>query len=169
MLTSRLVFCLFLASVCGLSLGCDEKPEPGVPTRPNDALPSKTISKTESLSEEPSPVELTPAAVTASKHFLSIQKELGARYLRLSVLPGGCQGFQHKLELDDTASAEDVIFAVDGVKVVLLKRQIEMLRGTRIDFLHEVEKEGFTVKNPNFEGESAKKWFALLEQDKTLK
>jgi iron-sulfur cluster assembly protein len=147
-------------------MGCDEKPRSGVATQPVNPVPS--IKKNETLLAGPAPVDFTPEAVMAIKGFLAEQKSLGACYFRVRVVPGGCQGFQHKLCLDDEASPEDVVFVVDGVKVVMLGRQVEMLRGTRIDYGRGDAGVGFKLQNPNFEGECVKKWLPVLQQDKHL-
>jgi Fe-S cluster assembly iron-binding protein IscA len=38
-----------------------------------------------------------------------------------------------------------------------------MLRGARVDYVESARETGFSVKNPNFEGEALKKWLPLLE------
>ena len=75
-------------------------------------------------------------------------------------------GFQHKLDLDSAASFEDYTFESSGMKVVVLKRQVDMLRGVEVDFGFDGDKQGFKIKNPNFEGEALKKWLPVLEKDK---
>jgi iron-sulfur cluster assembly accessory protein len=109
-------------------------------------------------------VTVSPVAAASVSRIVKEQRVTGAWYLRLRVLPGGCCGFMHKLDLDTgRPSAEDQLCESGGIKVVFLKRQAEMLRGTRVDYGQEGERVGFRVKNPNFEGESLKKWLPLLE------
>lgn len=38
-----------------------------------------------------------------------------------------------------------------------------MLRGTLVDFKENAKESGFSVKNPNFEGEALKKWLPILQ------
>jgi hypothetical protein len=52
--------------------------------------------------------------------------------------------------------------------VALFKRQLDMLRGTEIDFGQGNGKEGFKAEHPNFKGELAEKWIALLQNDKDV-
>jgi Fe-S cluster assembly iron-binding protein IscA len=75
----------------------------------------------------------------------------------------------HKLDLDTAVNAEDHTFEASGVHVAILKRQVEMLRGAQVDFGRENDKEGFKVKNPNFEGEAAKRWLSVLQNDPVAK
>jgi len=57
----------------------------------------------------------------------------------------------------------------DGMKIVFFERQREMLLGAEIDYGVKDGKKGFSVENPNFKGESAKKWLALLEIEKGIR
>lgn len=120
-------------------------------------------------SDVPPAVTVTPkAAAMIQQHTAELPK--GSRlYLRVRVVPGGCQGFMHKLDLDSDVSADDHICESGGVGVVAFKRQLEMLRGTQVDFGEEDGKQGFKVENPNFKGEGAKKWLAVLEGEKDIK
>jgi Fe-S cluster assembly iron-binding protein IscA len=43
------------------------------------------------------------------------------------------------------------------------------LKGTQVDFGEENGQQGFKVDNPNFKGESAKRWLAILEMEKDVK
>jgi iron-sulfur cluster insertion protein len=84
-------------------------------------------------------------------------------YLRVRVVAGGCYGFLHKLDLGHDLAPEDHAFSAGGVSAVVYLCQVEMLRGTRIDSIESAKERGFTVKNPNFEGEALKKWLPLLK------
>ena len=149
--------------VAALLLGCqgcmpsDASSSPSPPTNP---MPR---------SDEPPAVTLTPkAAAMIHQHTAELPK--GSKlYLRVRVVPGGCQGFMHKLDLDPDVSADDHVWESAGVSVVAFKRQLEMLRGTQVDFGEEDGKQGFKVENPNFKGEGAKKWLAVLAEEKDVK
>ncbi len=80
------------------------------------------------------------------KQFIAEQPVGTKLYLRLQVLPGGCQGFMHKLDLDPATSSDDCICETAGVRVVVFKRQVETLRGTQIDFGDIDGKQGFKVE-----------------------
>jgi iron-sulfur cluster assembly protein len=74
----------------------------------------------------------------------------GQTYLRLRVLGAGCSGFEHKLSLETECDEEkDVIFEVNGIKVVVDKRSILYVEGATIDFHEDLNLRGFLVKNPN--------------------
>jgi iron-sulfur cluster assembly accessory protein len=121
----------------------------------------------ESVSTGDPPVAVTPKVVAALRQIVNGDPVTGTWYLRLRVLPGGCCGYQHKLDLDtNMPSASDHAFASGGIKVVVLRRQLEMLRGAQVDYGEKDGKQGFMVKNPNFEGAAATRWLAALEVDK---
>jgi iron-sulfur cluster assembly protein len=84
-------------------------------------------------------------------------------YLRVRVVAGGCQGFLHKIDLDPAVGPRDHVVSAGDVSAVVFADQAEMLRGTRIDYIDTGKEVGFTVKNPNFEGEAVKKWLPVLE------
>ena len=112
---------------------------------------------------------VTPkAAAMIHQHAAELPK--GSKvYLRLRVVPGGCQGFMHKLDLDADVSADDHVCESGGVSVVVFKRQLEMLRRAQVDFGDDDGKQGFKVENPNFKGEGARNWLAVLEGEKDIK
>src|SRR5262249_46357729 len=114
-------------------------------------------------------ISLTAKAAATLHTIIANQGGIGKCVLRVRVVPGGCQGFMHKLDLDPNTSSEDHLCESRGIKVAIFKRQFDMLRGTEIDFGQENGKEGFKVENPNFKGEWTKKWLALLEKEKDVK
>jgi iron-sulfur cluster assembly protein len=114
-----------------------------------------------------------PKAAAEVRRIITEQQRQGGVpekiYLRVRVVPGGCQGFQHKLDLDPRVSREDLTFESGGVRVVVFKRQVEMLRGAEVDYVDAPDKRGFAITNPNFRGEAAKKWLPLLAMEKDVK
>jgi iron-sulfur cluster assembly protein len=158
-----------LMLLCGLSVGCNNSavPEGGTPSPA--PITFKSGKRAEPTVAEAPLVKVTPSAVRMIQRIISEQRLATASYLRVRVVPGGCCGFMHKLDLDPQATAEDYIFESSGVKVIVFKRQIEMLRGSQVDYGREGDKQGFKVQNPNFEGEVAKKWLAELANEKDIR
>jgi iron-sulfur cluster assembly protein len=69
--------------------------------------------------------------------------------LRLRVVGGGCNGFQTKLDLDETCDEnKDNIDVVEGIKVVVDKRSSLYIQGASVDFHDGLDKRGFIVENP---------------------
>ena len=75
--------------------------------------------------------------------------------LRVAVQPGGCSGLRYQLYFDDRALDGDTITEFRGVKVVTDKMSTPYLTGASIDFVDTIEKQGFTIDNPNAQGSCA--------------
>ncbi len=71
--------------------------------------------------------------------------------LRIAVQPGGCSGLRYQLYFDDRALEGDTVteFGAEKVKVVTDKMSTPYLMGATIDFVDTIEKQGFTIDNPN--------------------
>lgn len=93
-------------------------------------------------------VEITPAAVAKVKSLLAQEGRDDLR-LRMSVQPGGCSGLVYQLYFDERTLDGDAVREFDGVGVVVDKMSVPYLEGATIDFSDTIEKQGFTVDNPN--------------------
>ena len=75
--------------------------------------------------------------------------------LRISVQPGGCSGLRYQLFFDERTLDGDVVTDFDGVAVVVDRMSVPYLNGAMIDFVDSIEKQGFTIDNPNATGSCA--------------
>ena len=75
--------------------------------------------------------------------------------LRIAVQPGGCSGLRYQLYFDDRTLDGDVATDYDGVTVVTDKMSAPYLGGASIDFMDSIDKQGFTIDNPNAQGSCA--------------
>ena len=75
--------------------------------------------------------------------------------LRIAVQPGGCSGLRYQLFFDERSLDGDQIFDFDGVNVVVDRMSVPYLNGATIDFVDTIEKQGFTIDNPNASGSCA--------------
>ena len=75
--------------------------------------------------------------------------------LRVAVQPGGCSGLRYQLYFDDRSLEGDTVSAFGNVKVVTDKMSTPYLMGASIDFVDTIEKQGFTIDNPNAQGSCA--------------
>jgi iron-sulfur cluster assembly accessory protein len=69
--------------------------------------------------------------------------------LRIAVQPGGCSGLRYQLFFDDRSLDGDVRQEINGVGVVVDRMSVPYLGGAVIDFVDTLEKQGFTIDNPN--------------------
>ena len=72
-----------------------------------------------------------------------------ALHLRVSVLGGGCSGFQYKIDFDEAVKTDDSIFETDGVKLVVDETSREVMEGAEVDFVDELIGAAFKINNPN--------------------
>ena len=77
--------------------------------------------------------------------------------LRVAVQPGGCSGLRYQLYFDDRNLEGDTVteFGASKVRVVTDKMSTPYLLGATIDFTDTIEKQGFTIDNPNAQGSCA--------------
>jgi iron-sulfur cluster assembly accessory protein len=75
--------------------------------------------------------------------------------LRIAVQPGGCSGLRYQLYFDERQIDGDVVSQFGGVQVVTDKMSVPYLAGATIDFVDTIEKQGFTIDNPNASGSCA--------------
>src|SRR4051795_889196 len=75
--------------------------------------------------------------------------------LRVAVQPGGCSGLRYQLFFDERQLDGDVRKEFGGVSVVTDRMSAPYLMGASIDFVDTIEKQGFTIDNPNATGSCA--------------
>ncbi|MCW2879247.1 MAG: iron-sulfur cluster insertion protein ErpA [Sphaerisporangium sp.] len=97
---------------------------------------------------------LSDAAASKVRSLLEQQGEEGLQ-LRVAVQPGGCSGLRYQLFFDDRAMDGDVVSDFGGVSVVTDRMSAPYLTGATVDFVDTIEKQGFTIDNPNATGSCA--------------
>jgi iron-sulfur cluster assembly accessory protein len=75
--------------------------------------------------------------------------------LRITVQPGGCSGLIYQLFFDEQLEEQDAIVDFSGVEVVVDQMSVPYLDGASIDFEDTIQKQGFTIDNPNAAGTCA--------------
>ena len=75
--------------------------------------------------------------------------------LRVAVQPGGCSGLIYQLYFDERLLDGDTTADFDGVEVVVDQMSVPYLDGASIDFEDTIQKQGFTIDNPNASGSCA--------------
>lgn len=94
------------------------------------------------------PILLTESAVEAVKAAL-IEEGLEGQALRISVVGGGCSGYQYNLDFEEETRMGDLELDFGGVKVVLDPISAGYLKGTTMDYVSGLNGTGFTFENPN--------------------
>ncbi len=111
---------------------------------------------------DPSTIEPTgtPAAApgapisvseSAAKRIAFLMKQEGDPdvMLRVTVMGGGCSGFQYGFDFDKTRSDDDVVVERDGVTVITDSMSLLYLAGAEIDYVEDLIGAAFAIKNPN--------------------
>jgi iron-sulfur cluster assembly accessory protein len=99
-------------------------------------------------------IVLTEGAALKVKSLLD-QEGRDDLQLRVAVQPGGCSGLRYQLFFDERTLDGDVVKDFSGVGVVVDRMSSPYLAGATIDFVDTIEKQGFTIDNPNAGGSCA--------------
>jgi len=104
----------------------------------------------------PTGVILTDVAAVKVKALIEQEGRDDLR-LRIAVQPGGCSGLRYQLFFDERSLDGDAVqeYADGAVKVVVDRMSVPYLSGATIDFVDTIEKQGFTIDNPNAGGSCA--------------
>ena len=97
---------------------------------------------------------LTPAAAAKAKSLLE-QEGRDDLALRIAVQPGGCAGLRYNLFFDDRTLDGDLTVDFEGVNLTVDRMSAPYIEGAQIDFVDTIEKQGFTIDNPNATGSCA--------------
>jgi iron-sulfur cluster assembly accessory protein len=93
---------------------------------------------------------LTDKAATKVKEFITAQSDAEeVKGIRISVIGGGCSGFQYAMNLEREDRPSDQVIAVNGFAVYVDEQSLLYLSGTEIDFVETPQGAGFHFKNPN--------------------
>ena len=99
-------------------------------------------------------ISLTEAAASKVGALLAQEGRDDLR-LRVAVQPGGCSGLKYQLYFDERSFDGDVVKEFGNVGVVTDKMSAPYLMGATVDFVDTIEKQGFTIDNPNATGSCA--------------
>lgn len=103
-------------------------------------------------SAEDFPLEVTSAAAEKILEALKLEGEqTGKTYIgvRVSVVGGGCSGFQYGLDFVESSDEEDIVGVQAGATVVCDRFSAGYLEGTRLDYIETLHGAGFKFDNPN--------------------
>jgi iron-sulfur cluster assembly accessory protein len=104
--------------------------------------------------EQTHKVSLTDQAAKKVKSLLEQEGRDDLR-LRVAVQPGGCSGLIYQLFFDERLMEDDLVAEFSGVELVVDKMSSPYLEGASVDFEDTIQKQGFTIDNPNAEGSCA--------------
>lgn len=92
-------------------------------------------------------VKLTDAAIE-KVHALRA-RESGGEHLRFAISGGGCNGLSYKMRFTDKTKRGDILIRFGGVTVLVDSKSALYLKGTVVDYSHNLVAGGFKFSNPN--------------------
>ncbi|MCE2992322.1 MAG: iron-sulfur cluster assembly accessory protein [Candidatus Jidaibacter sp.] len=92
------------------------------------------------------PISITKAAAKRILELTGAGKNTG---FRISVLGGGCSGFQYEFDYMATKEEGDEIFLQDGAIVYVDRSSLEFLSDCSLDYIEDLGSAKFEIKNPN--------------------
>ena len=94
-------------------------------------------------------VSITSAATERLKA-LAQEQGLSTPRLRLGTVAGTCSGHQYEMRLlREAVSQDDLVFASEGVEVVVDPDSYPLVKGAEVDYESTLMRAGFVVRNPN--------------------
>ena len=86
---------------------------------------------------------------SAQNHINKILLSEKSNYFRITVLGGGCAGFQYKFDFDSKKRNNDIEINAYGVKILVDDISQGFLHGAELDYVEELLGSFFKVNNPN--------------------
>ena len=84
----------------------------------------------------------------AQDHIQEILRTENSSFFRITVLGGGCAGFQYKFDFSENIEEDDIVFDYKNVKVLIDKVSIDLIKGSKIDYVNELIGSSFKIINP---------------------
>ncbi len=95
------------------------------------------------------PFSLSDSAAKRIAHLLKDEPGENPK-LRISVLGGGCSGFQYHYDFDaKPINSDDVLIEQHGAIVVVDSVSLDLLKGSMMDYVETLGAASFEIKNPN--------------------
>ena len=90
-------------------------------------------------------IEITENAQTHIANVLKIDK---SKFFRITVLGGGCSGFQYKFDFDSNKNEDDIIIETPKINLLIDSISLNYIKGSKIDYVTELIGSSFKISNP---------------------
>ena len=84
----------------------------------------------------------------AQEHIATVLKKDSAKYFRITVLGGGCAGFQYKFDFENLRNEDDILIHNEKIDVIIDETSMELIQNSKIDYVHELIGSSFKITNP---------------------
>ena len=85
---------------------------------------------------------------SAQNHINKILLSEKSNYFRITVLGGGCAGFQYKFDIEKSKNDEDIEFMIDEISLIIDDTSLNLIKGSKIDYVKELIGSSFKIHNP---------------------
>ncbi|MDA9170811.1 iron-sulfur cluster assembly accessory protein [Alphaproteobacteria bacterium] len=85
----------------------------------------------------------------ASDRIKFLLKDEQGSFFRISVLGGGCSGFQYNFSFEIMPNKDDIIFHESGIDYLIDKVSIDFIKGSTLEYISELSGSYFQIVNPN--------------------
>ena len=96
----------------------------------------------------PQIISFTDKAIESFKE-ARVRENLNEHGIRVSVVGGGCSGYQYGMAIAQGREEGDIAFEKGGVTVLVDQESAPLMKGAEIDYVDDIMKSGFTIFNPN--------------------
>ena len=83
----------------------------------------------------------------AQDHISSILEDDKVKFFRITVLGGGCAGFQYKFDFENSQNDDDNIFKTKKFDFLIDNTSLNLIKGSTIDYVHELIGSSFKIIN----------------------
>ena len=90
-------------------------------------------------------IEVTESAQNQINKILTSEN---SQFFRITVLGGGCAGFQYKFDFENEKNQDDVILKTEKISVLIDNTSYELIKGSKLDYVNELIGSSFKISNP---------------------
>ena len=84
----------------------------------------------------------------AQDHIANVLNNDNSKFFRITVLGGGCAGFQYKFDFEDLKNKDDIILETKKIQVLIDETSMNLIKGSKIDYVNELIGSSFKIINP---------------------
>ena len=85
---------------------------------------------------------------SAQIHINKILNSENFEFFRITVLGGGCAGFQYKFDFENLKNEDDILIHNEKIDVIIDETSMELIQNSKIDYVHELIGSSFKITNP---------------------
>ena len=86
--------------------------------------------------------------LSAQDHINKILLLENSKFFRITVLGGGCAGFQYKFDFESQKKEDDIVLKQDKINILIDETSMELIKNSKIDYVHELIGSSFKITNP---------------------